>query len=177
MNVTLIGMSASGKSHIGNLLAKKLGLKFLDVDRHLWEVTHGKPIQEILDEHGEKWYVDEEELLIIEHTKGKDGLLISPPGSVVYQPKAVKHLKEISTVVYLNVPFEAIEARLRGTSPRAIIGLRHDTYDGADFSHRLRELYSERAPLYEAMADITVDTADKSTDGVVREIIRCLAKK
>jgi len=165
MNVTLIGMAGAGKSHAGNLLAKKLGLEFLDVDRHLWEGTYGKPIQEILDERGEKSYLDEEERLIIEHTKGKDGLLISPPGSVIYQPKAMAHLKEISKVVYLRVPFTTIKARLKGTPPRAIIGLGKKT---------LRELYDERCPLYEGYADITIDTGGKNPTGVVREIVKLL---
>lgn len=168
MNITLIGMAGAGKSHVGNLLAKKLGLEFLDVDRHLWEGTYGKPIQQILDEHGEKWYVNEEERLIIEHTRGKDKLLISPPGSVAYQPKAMKHLKEISKIAYLMVPFETIEARLTGTPPRAIIGLGRKT---------LRELYDERHPLYESNADITINTEGKSASGIVREIIEFLGEQ
>ena len=168
MNVTIIGMAGAGKSHIGNLLAKKLGLEFLDVDRHLWESTYGKPVQEILDERGEKWFLDEEERLIIEHTKGKDGLLVSPPGSVVYQPKAMRHLKEISKVVYLRVPFATIDARLKGMPLRGIVGLGKKT---------LRELYDERCPLYESSADITIDTEGKSSTSVVREIIQSLGKK
>jgi len=168
MNVTLIGMAGAGKSHIGNLLAKKLGLEFIDVDRHLWESIYGKPVQEILDERGEKWFLDEEERLIIEHTRGKDGLLISPPGSVVYQPKAMKHLKEISKVVYLKVPFATIEARVKGTPPRGIVGLGKKT---------LRELYDERTPKYESFADLTINTEGKSSEGIAREIMRFLGKK
>ena len=168
MNVTLIGMAGAGKSHVGNLLAKKLGLEFLDVDRHLWESTYGKPVQEILDERGEKWFLDEEERLIIEHTKGKDGLLISPPGSVVYQPKAMAHLKAISKVIYLRVPFATIEARLKGTPPRGIVGLGNKT---------LKALYDERCPLYESNADMTIDTEGKNSEAIAREIMGFLGKK
>ncbi len=100
MNITLIGMAGAGKSYIGRRLAEKLGLTMLDVDRDLWEVKYGKPIQEILDELGEERYLKEEERLILEGTRGKDNLLISPPGSVVYQPEALRHLKNISSVIY-----------------------------------------------------------------------------
>lgn len=168
MNLTLIGMAGAGKSHVGDLLAKKLGLEFIDVDRDLWEVTYGKPIQQILDEHGEKWYVGEEERLIIKHTKGKDQLLISPPGSVVYQPKAVKHLKEISKVVYLKVPYETIEARLKGTPPRAIIGLGRKS---------LRELYDERHPLYEKLSDITIEAGGNHVHETIQKIVEFLNAK
>jgi shikimate kinase len=168
MNVTLIGMAGAGKSYVGKRLAKKLRLQFIDVDRDLWEATYRKPIQEILDERGEKWYVDEEERLIIEHTKGKDGLLISPPGSVVYQPKAMEHLKENTTIVYLKVPYETIKARLEGTPPRAIIGLGRKT---------LRELYDERHPLYERHADIIIETGRHRTRQTIQKIIEFLSGK
>ncbi len=173
-NITLIGMPASGKSKVGELLAKKLGLQFLDVDRHLWERIHGKHIQKILDERGEKWYLAEEERLILEYTKEKDGLLISPPGSVAYLPRAMEHLKRISTVIYLKVPFETTLKNLKGTEPRGIVGLRHISYDGEGFAKSLRVLYDERCPAYEKYADITISRKGKNSEGVAREIIKLL---
>jgi shikimate kinase len=167
MNLTLIGMAGAGKSYVGKRLAKKMGMQFIDVDRDLWEVTYGNPIQEILDEHGEKWYVDEEERLIIEHTKGKDGLIISPPGSVAYQPKAMKHLQTISKIVYLKVPYKVVEGRLKGAPPRAIIGLGRKS---------LRELYDERHPLYEKYADFTVEAGEHQGRKTMEKIMAFLQK-
>lgn len=161
MNITLIGMAGAGKSHIGQRLAERLGLNLLDVDRDLWEPKYGKPIQQILNELGEKRYVAEEETLIIESTAGKNNLLISPPGSVAYQQKALQHLRDISTVVYLRIPFETIETRLRYKPPRAIIGLGRKT---------LRELYDERRPLYEMHAHLAVDTHRRRVEDVMRDI-------
>ena len=165
MNVTLIGMAGAGKSYIGRKLAEKLGLSMLDVDRDLWEVKYGKPIQEILDEKGEDAYVREEEQLILEHTRGKDGLLISPPGSVAYQKDALEHLKNISHVVYLKVPFSRIEERVNGAPPRALIGLGRKT---------LRELYDERSPLYEKYADHVVDVGEKDEEQTISSIMEFL---
>src|SRR3989344_2844100 len=149
MNVTLIGMAGAGKSHIGRRLAERLGLQYLDVDEDLWEAKYGKGIQEILDELGEENYVAEEERLLIEATSGKDNLMISPPGSVVYQDHALRHLKSISVVIYLRVPYETIELRLNDKPKRAIVGLGRKS---------LRELYEERLPLYEKNSHFTVDT-------------------
>ncbi|OGG58019.1 hypothetical protein A2853_00805 [Candidatus Kaiserbacteria bacterium RIFCSPHIGHO2_01_FULL_55_17] len=167
MNVTLIGMAGAGKSYIGRRLAEKLGLSMLDVDRDLWEVKYGKPIQEILDEKGAEEYVKEEEQLILEHTKDKDGLLISPPGSVVYQPDALRHLTEISHIVYLKVPFSRIEERVNGAPPRALIGLGRKT---------LREVYDERCPLYEKYSHFTIDTESAEADDIVADILRFLGR-
>jgi len=165
MNLTLIGMAGAGKSHIGKRLAERLGLTMLDVDRDLWEPKYRKPIQNILDELGEKRYLEEEERLTIEATTGKDNLLISPPGSVAYQKDALRHLKEISTIIYLHVPFKTIQSRLEKKPPRAIIGLGAKT---------LRELYEERHPLYERHAHIVVDTEQIDSDDVTAEILNRL---
>lgn len=165
MNVTLIGMAGAGKSHIGRKLAERLGLTLLDVDRDLWETKYGKGIQEILDELGEDRYISEEERLIIESTSGKDNLLISPPGSVVYEDDALKHLNDISSIIYLCVPYETIETRLNAKPPRAIIGLGRKT---------LRELYDARHPLYERHAHFAVNTNGREADDVIEEIISFL---
>ncbi|MBI2025272.1 shikimate kinase [Candidatus Kaiserbacteria bacterium] len=162
MNVTLIGMAGAGKSHIGRKLAERLGLTMLDIDRDLWETKYGKGIQEILDELGEERYVKEEEQLILEHTAGKNWLLISSPGSVAYESRAMQQLKDISSIIYLRVPYEVVEARLAKKPPRAIIGLGRKS---------LRELYDERHPLYEKNAHFIVDTHEHEADDVMDEII------
>jgi len=165
MNLTLIGMAGAGKSYLGKRLAKKLALEFIDSDDRLAE-KFGKPIQEILDELGEKKYVETEAALNIEHTMNRDDALISPSGSSIYSERWMDHLKDISIVVYLRVPYEMIEERLRDKPPRAIIGLGRKT---------LHELYDERHPLYEMHADISVDTASRDLKEVEREILDFLA--
>lgn len=164
MNVTLIGMPGAGKSFIGRRLAQKLGLDFLDVDRAILEPTHGKPLQDILDELGEEKFILAEGQAIIVGTLGKRDTVISPGGSVVYREETMQHLKEISTVIYLNVPFSTLETRV-GNVKRGIVGLGSKT---------LRQLYDERVPLYEKYADITIETEGKNTDDIVKEMIGVL---
>jgi len=164
MNVTLIGMAGAGKSYIGRRLANKLAFQFVDFDDAL-AARYGKDIQEILDEVGEKEYLAREANIIIESTTGKDGLVFSPGGSIVYSPDALGHAKRISKIVYLAAPFETIEERLRKVPPRAIIGLGRKT---------LRELYDERHPLYEKHAHKIVSTHEKNLDAVLNEIIEFL---
>ncbi|MDO8513946.1 MAG: shikimate kinase [bacterium] len=164
MNITLIGMAGAGKSYIGRPLAERLELEFIDIDK-LLESAYGKPIQSILDELGATKYVETESEMLIQGTSGRDNLVISPGGSIIYRDRAMDHTKDISTLVYLKVPFETIEARLKGASPRAIIGLGQKS---------LQELYDERTPLYELHADIIVDTAPRTLGEVLEEIIRLL---
>ena len=164
MNICLIGMAGAGKSYIGRKLASNLDLEFLDNDEAL-KLSHGKGIQEILDDVGEEKYLETEAQTLIQGTRGKDNLVISPGGSVIYRNDAMDHLKDISTIIYLRVPFETIELRLKDLPPRAIIGLGRKS---------LRELFDERHPLYITHADKTIDLSESNADHVVETILSYL---
>ena len=169
MNVTLIGMSGAGKSRVGKLLAEQLGLEFVDIDRHLLEPSRGKPLQDILDEMGDEQFMQWEEQLMIEKTAGKDGLLISTPGSVVYEERAMKHLNDISHIVYLEVPFDVVDKRIGSESAmRGIVGRR---------SRSLRQLFDERVPLYEKYAHYKIPTHGEEAPTIVEKIAGFLHKK
>src|SRR3989344_6141562 len=167
MNITLIGMAGAGKSYIGKRLAKRLGMDFIDIDDCLKQ-THGKGIQEILDEVGEEAYLEKELQALIKSMNGKDNLVISPGGSIIYRKDCREHIKKVSKVVHLHAPFNTVEMRIKGMPPRALIGMREKT---------LKELYDERKPMYEALADITINTEGKNAGGIVREIVDFLGKK
>lgn len=160
MNISLIGMSGAGKSHFGEQVARKSGLEFLDIDRMVLEPARGKPLQEILDEIGDEAFMRWEEQAIIDATSGRDGLLISTPGSVVYEKVAMEHLRGISKVIYLKAPFRDIERRAQGA--RGIVG-------GGTKS--LREIHEERSPLYEKYAHHAIDTSALSAPGTVQAIL------
>ena len=164
MNVTLIGMAGAGKSYLGKKVASELALDFVDVDQ-LLEAAYGKPIQSILDELGEEKYIDTEAEMLVNGTSGRSEMLIAPGGSIIYRDATMRHVKDISKVVYLEVPFEVIQARLANVPPRAVIGLGHKS---------LRELYDERHPLYVAHADIIVDAGSESAEGIAARITRSL---
>ena len=73
--------------------------------------------------------------------------IIATGGSVIYGAEAMEHLKEIGTVVYLEVPYSTIEKRLSDIKGRGVV-----LKDG----QTLYDLYMERTPLYEKYADVTV---------------------
>ena len=102
MNITLIGMPASGKSMVGVLLAKRLGMEFIDGDL-LIQKQEKRLLKEIIEQEGIEQFIQIEsevhEKLQVTNT------VIAPGGSVIYSEKAMKHLKEIGIVVYLNVSY------------------------------------------------------------------------
>lgn len=157
-NITLIGMPASGKSTIGVLLAKRLGYSFVDVDLVIQEKT-GRLLKEIIAQKGLKGFLEIEDK-INQELKAEHSV-IAPGGSVVYGTGAMKHLKEISQVVYLKLPYEELERRMGDLTDRGVA-----VEDGMT----LRDLYEERVPLYEAYADLTVCEGDRGPGAVVDEL-------
>lgn len=157
-NIVMIGMPASGKSSIGILLAKRLGYSFVDVDLVIQEQT-GKLLKEIIAEQGMDGFRKVEE----DTNAGLDvkKTIIAPGGSVVYGEKAMKHLSEIGTVVYLRISYEELSSRLGDLMDRGVVLKEGMT---------LRDLYEERLPYYERYADVTVDETGKDFGMIVDEL-------
>ena len=157
-NITLIGMPASGKSTVGVLLAKRLGYSFVDADIVIQEKTE-KLLKEIIAEQGTDGFLKVEEEVNSELNVQRS--VIAPGGSVIYGPKAMEHLKEISVVVYLKLSYEDVKMRLGDLKDRGVA-----LKDGMT----LKDLYDERIPLYEKYADITIDETGKNAGVIVDEL-------
>lgn len=162
MNITLIGMPGAGKSTIGHVLANRLGYAFLDIDRVL-EETHGKPLQQILDEAGDEGFIRLEEAAVLGQREIKD-TVIATGGSMVYSPVAMARLKRISTVVFLNVSLRDLQKRLR-LAGRGVVR-------GRDLS--LEEIFEQRLPLYKRYADISLMLESTNTETNAALILQAL---
>lgn len=164
-NITLIGMPASGKSTVGVLLAKRLGYSFVDVDLVIQE-KEGRLLKEIIETEGIDGFLRIEDQinagLDVRHS------VIAPGGSVVYGEAAMRHLKEISTVVYLKLSYEEVEQRLGDLKDRGV---------AVKDEMSLRDLYEERILLYETYADITVDETGRTAGETVDELRSIMEKK
>jgi len=145
MNLTLIGMPGAGKSTLGIILAKNLGLGFIDTDV-LIQINHQQTLQKILDEQGYLALreVEEKEILKL----NVDRHVISTGGSAVYSAKAMAHLKQISTVIFLEADIDVIKTRIHNFDSRGIAKAENQTFE---------ELFEERRLLYLRYADITID--------------------
>ena len=136
-NIILIGMPASGKSTVGVVLAKRLGYEFIDTDL-LIQKQEQALLREIIAEKGEDGF------LVIEDQVNADleaeRSVIAPGGSVVYCENAMKHYKEIGTVVYLQTSYQTIKERIGDPKKRGVVLREGQT---------LKDLYEERSVLFE----------------------------
>lgn len=161
-NLIFIGMPGSGKSTIGVLVAKRLGMGFIDTDLLIQEQA-GRTLQEIVDQDG---YValrriEEQVLLGLEvHNQ-----VISTGGSAVYSDAAMTHLKRNGTVVFLDIALNTVMQRIGDYSLRGI-SRRPD--------QSLAELFEERFALYTRYADLTIKGEEANQDQLCEAIIRKL---
>ena len=161
-NIILIGMPGAGKSTIGIVLAKILGYEFIDSDL-LIQKSEGRLLWEIIEQDGLKAFNAIEEKVNSEITVTH--AVIAPGGSVVYGPKAMKHLSDIGTVIYLDVDYDLLEQRVGNLDRRGVVHKVDQT---------LRHLYDERVPLYKKYADITIHEDDDSISATVSLILEAL---
>ncbi len=157
-NIILIGMPGSGKSTVGVVLAKKLGLGFMDSDLVIQERT-GKLLYQLIEEHGEEGFILLENQ-INASIQAKD-TVIATGGSAVYGQEAMAHFKDIGQVVYLQLPYEELEERLGDLYERGVV---------LKPGFTLRDLYEERMPLYEQYADLIIECSGKSIPQIIKEI-------
>ena len=144
MNITLIGMSGAGKSLVGKELAKKIKFDFIDIDK-LIEKKSNLELQRVIEKLGKQRFLKLEERTVLD-IDNTDNLVISSGGSVVYSQKAMKHLKTISKIVFLDASLEDIKKRIPDFSKRGIV----DLEDG------LEKIFDERYELYKKYSDISI---------------------
>lgn len=161
-SICFIGMPGGGKSFIGSRLAKMINYDFFDFDDYI-EAMEGRKLQEILDELGDEGFLQIEEKRVLEKLPMYRTVL-SPGGSVVYNPKLMEEFKKCSKIIYLRQDIETIISRLpkqRG----GIVGLKNKG---------IKQLFEERIILYEKYADYMVDCEDLELDEIIKKLLDIL---
>lgn len=157
-NIVLVGMPGAGKSTVGVILAKVMGMNFIDSDLLIQE-QEGMLLKDIIKREGQEEYIN------IENQVNKDisvnNTVIATGGSVVYCPEAMEHFREISKVVYIKLSFDTINKRVGNIKRRGVV-LR----DG----QTLFDLYQERTPLYEKYAHIVVNSEGLGIEELMERI-------
>ncbi len=164
MSVILIGMPSCGKSTLGVLLAKRLGLRFIDSDLLIQE-REGMLLHDIIESRGKEEFIRIENEVNCSVTA--KNAVISTGGSAVYGDEAMRHLAALGKVVYIRISCETMLSRLGDYVHRGVV-LRNGS--------TLEDMFAERSPLYEKYADIIIDVCDNDTNTNLDKICLALAK-
>lgn len=161
-NIFLVGPMGAGKSTIGRQLAQILGMEFFDSDSVI-EERAGADIDWIFDVEGEAGFRKREERIINELTQGQ-GIVLSTGGGSVLSKDNRNMLSARGIVIYLETTIDKQFERTQRDKKRPLL-------QTEDPRKTLEELAKIRNPLYEEIADITLQTDDQAAKVVATNII------
>jgi len=161
--VVLVGPMGAGKSTVGALLASRLGVALRDTDDDI-AAAAGKSVQDIFVDEGEAHFRTVEVAAVAAALAEHDGV-VSLGGGAVLADQTQVLLKE-HTVVYLRVGVaDAVKRVGLGSGRPMLLG---------NVRGRIKALLEERAPIYESVATLVVDTDGRSAADVAAEIATAL---
>ena len=140
------------------MLAKALGYGFVDVDLLIQERT-GALLQEILDRDGVERFLDLERDVLCSVDCARS--VIAPGGSCVCREASIAHMRQLGTVVYLELSLPEVATRGIALSPGQTIA----------------DVYAYRASLYERCAHLTVPAGGQSLSETVEAVKTALARR
>ncbi len=164
-NIFLIGPMGAGKSTIGRQLAQMLNMDFLDSDAVI-EERAGADIDWIFDIEGEAGFRKREERIINELTQAQ-GLVLSTGGGSILSKDNRNVLSARGIVVYLETTVDKQFERTQRDKKRPLLQT-EDPYQ------TLQALAKVRNPLYQEIADITIQTDEQSAKVVATQIIEMM---
>lgn len=153
-NLILVGMPGCGKTTIGTKLAEALGRPLVDTDEEIVKKI-GCTIPEYFASHGEEEFRKREHEVLRE-VAGRSGQVIATGGGIVTRPENTDPLRENSVVIFMRRDIEKLPTKGRPLSQR----------------NNLYDMYNKRKPLYEAVAEITVDNdiIDKTVSDILEKL-------
>jgi XRE family aerobic/anaerobic benzoate catabolism transcriptional regulator len=163
----LIGLRGAGKTTVGQLLARSLEARFVELDERI-EARAGLSLAEIFDLHGVDAYRRLEREALEEVLAEGQRLVIATGGSLVTNEDTYARLRAVCRTVWLRARPEEHLARVQGQGDRRPMAGRPRALD------ELREILARREPLY-ALADATVDTEGRAPVAVAESLAVLLA--
>jgi shikimate kinase len=160
-NIILIGPMGAGKTTLGKILAKKYQLDFVDCDKEIEDLA-GAKIPLIFEYEGESGF-RKRETYVLEQLCNKKGLLIATGGGAVLKEENKKIMRSKGIIVFLNATVKTQYHRTKKDKNRPLLK------DGNP-KEKLAELYKVRLPVYQELADITINANRNSIRTVIEDI-------
>jgi len=163
MNIVLIGYRGVGKSAVGQILAKRLGMSYIGMDAAIVERA-GMPIPKIVDNLGWPGFRDLESQEARELAE-RDNLVIDTGGGVIERPENIEMLQKAGCIFWLRASVTTIVARIQGGTERPALTA------GKTFTEEVAEVLERRTPLYRDAAQHAMDTDSLTPEQVADRII------
>ncbi len=164
-NIVLTGFMGCGKTTVGQIVAKKMGCKFIDADSYV-EDKAGMKISDIFARFGEDYFRELEAACIAELADIKN-CVIATGGGAVLRPDNLRLLRKNGIIIYLDAQLDTILKHTKGSDARPLIN--------GQSEQQVRERYLTRLPYY-ADCDCTVKVDGLSPLEIAIKVLGCCKK-
>ena len=165
-NLVLLGMMAVGKSTIARIVAKKLKIKFIDIDSII-QKNNSLTIAEIFERKGEKFFRREEEKEVLRHLK-KDNSIIALGGGAFINKTIRKNILKTAKSLWMDLDINIINDRIKNNNKRPLLKKENNR-------DKLIQLYNKRRKIYE-LADHKIKCDKLSKIEIAKRIIEIYEK-
>ncbi len=155
-NILLIGLMGSGKTTVGKLIARKLGWEFVDTDTLISEQADNRSIPDIFAGEGEAGF-RRRESDTLRGLLGRRNCVIATGGGIITTPRNRPLLRHLGFIIWLEAPVGLLAHRTSFNQDRPLL-------QAADPAAKLEALLTARAPLYQELADLRIQTRDLLPD-------------
>jgi shikimate kinase len=172
MNLFLIGYRCTGKTTVGEALARQMDWSFVDTDRMVVE-TAGVSIARMVADHGWPVFRQQERLALASVSTG-DRQVVATGGGIVLDERNIDTMRKSGRVVWLTASQKIILARL--LEDAATAGSRPSLTDQG-LSAEIASVLGKRRPLYAKAADQVIDTDRKTVASICEQVIAALRRR
>ncbi|HZK11322.1 MAG TPA: shikimate kinase [Atribacterota bacterium] len=166
-NIIITGFMGSGKSVVAEELARKLGMKFIDMDQII-EERQGMSISDIFDRYGESYFRKQENKLLKE-LSSKENMVIATGGGALLPSDNARILGQMGEIICLYADPRTIYDRLKRKNDRPLL-------KGENILNKINLLLEERKKIYDKIK-CKVDTTNFTVQEVVDKIINLLEQE
>ena len=162
--VVMVGLMGAGKTKIGSILAKTLGIPFIDADQEI-EKAAGMSVAEIFESEGEPAFRDLERR-VIARLLSDEIKVIAPGGGAMMNEQTADLIRKSAISIWLRADLDVLVERTGRNNKRPLLR-------GGDPREILQGLMDKRHPVYQT-ADITVDSGPADIDENARKTLCAL---
>ena len=160
-NLVLLGMMGVGKTTVGEIVAKKHNMEFIDTDKNI-EKKCSMSISEIFREKGEKFFRIEEEKEVLKSIK-KNNCVISLGGGAFINEAIREAILKNTISVWLDIDLKTLNKRIKWNKKRPLL-------DRENSQKKINQLYSRRKNIYK-LADHKINCDDLDRENIVKKIM------
>ncbi len=166
MNIVLIGYRGTGKSVVGQILARRLHMTYVGMDAEIVKRA-GMPIPQIVEKFDWPGFRDMETRVAMD-LSGRDNLIIDTGGGVIERPDNIPALQKNGRIFWLKASVATIVRRIQGDDQRPALT------EGKSFTEEVAEVLGKRRTKYQSAAQHEIDTDAMTPEQVAQEIVQLI---